>query len=319
MQLEQSTSLESRLKITANELDRLKTSTREKDEQVEAETCRLRDRHSELEKEVIRLLAENAALQRITEERDVLQKTVESSKMNTAAFQQKVDELEQSLRRAGEDREKLMRELQASQTAPQTPHVEVGVNTTPPSSSKPNGGIQVVVSTNPSSSSKFRGTNFSVGRGASIGSRRAPGVITKLEAGLDVTGDALARVPAARMKSIATAPYIIPDLPDNGRTCFSRPFLSLQLGGGSQSLIVQIAIGNEKKIARDYGVTSYLCPNVWENSWCPAEPGMAGYMFVGLGDEARRFVQPEIHHLFVGIARTNYQFMGRYEALRSSR
>jgi hypothetical protein len=46
------------------------------------------------------------------------------------------------------------------------------------------------------------------------------------------------------------------------------------------------------------------------------DPGMAGYMFVGLGEEIHRFVQPEIHYLFVGVARTNYQLMGRYEARR---
>jgi hypothetical protein len=78
----------------------------------------------------------------------------------------------------------------------------------------------------------------------------------------------------------------------------------------------RIALGNEKKLAREHRITSYLCPNLWENPWCPMDPGMAGYMFVGLGEEIHRFVQPEIHYLFVGVARTNYQLMGRYEARR---
>lgn len=42
---------------------------------------------------------------------------------------------------------------------------------------------------------------------------------------------------------------------------------------------------------------------------------MAGYMFVGLGDD-QKFVRPEIHNLFVGVARAKYRLMGRYEAHR---
>jgi hypothetical protein len=43
---------------------------------------------------------------------------------------------------------------------------------------------------------------------------------------------------------------------------------------------------------------------------------MAGYMFVGLGEEIHKFVEPEVHELFVGVARTNYRLMGRYRAHR---
>ncbi|KAL4071041.1 hypothetical protein J3A83DRAFT_3345909 [Scleroderma citrinum] len=61
---------------------------------------------------------------------------------------------------------------------------------------------------------------------------------------------------------------------------------------------------------------SYLCPNLWENPWCPKSPGMSGYMFVGLGAETTRFCTPETHHLFVGVARGQYMLMGLYEATR---
>jgi hypothetical protein len=69
-------------------------------------------------------------------------------------------------------------------------------------------------------------------------------------------------------------------------------------------------------LAVKFGITSYLCPNLWENPWCPASPGMAGYMFVGLGEEIHKFVQPEVHELFVGVAKANYRLMGRYRAHR---
>ncbi|KAG2353981.1 hypothetical protein BDR07DRAFT_1307525 [Suillus spraguei] len=76
------------------------------------------------------------------------------------------------------------------------------------------------------------------------------------------------------------------------------------------------SIAVPKPLALKFGITSYLCPNLWENPWCPTSPGMAGYMFVGLGEEIHKFVEPEVHELFVGVARTNYRLMGRYRAHR---
>src|SRR6267154_3818497 len=75
-------------------------------------------------------------------------------------------------------------------------------------------------------------------------------------------------------------------------------------------------IGFQRALSAKFAITSYICPNIWENPWCPERPGMSGYMFVGLGEEIHRFVQPEVHELFVGLVRTNYKLMGRYEAHR---
>ncbi|KAL4069572.1 hypothetical protein J3A83DRAFT_3586736 [Scleroderma citrinum] len=120
-------------------------------------------------------------------------------------------------------------------------------------------------------------------------------------------------IPEARRAAIADA-QIIPDLEDDGQVCFSRPFLSQHLGGGPQVLIVKIA--NPRPLSAQLGMDSYLCPNLWENPWCPKSPGMSGYMFVGLGAETTRFCTPETHHLFVGVARGQYMLMGLYEATR---
>jgi hypothetical protein len=43
---------------------------------------------------------------------------------------------------------------------------------------------------------------------------------------------------------------------------------------------------------------------------------MAGYMFVGLGEEIHKFVQPEVHELFLRVAKANYRLMGWYQAHR---
>jgi hypothetical protein len=43
---------------------------------------------------------------------------------------------------------------------------------------------------------------------------------------------------------------------------------------------------------------------------------MARYMFVGLGEEIHKFVQPEVHELFLRVAKANYRLMGWYQAHR---
>ncbi|KAG0708985.1 hypothetical protein DFH29DRAFT_890000 [Suillus ampliporus] len=284
---------------TVNERDRLKVSIQENRDQAEAETRQLRDRISTFEKDVIRLQDDKAALQHATE---VLRGLLEVSKTDASAQQQKVDTLEQRLRELTEEKETLTRELQVSQAAARVVRVEVGVNTIPL----------------PSPSSKPNGANLPVTRGPSTaGPSRVRNLKQETATAADIPTIPMvhsSQIPTTRTVPIANAPQVIPDLPDDGSTCFSRPFLSLHLGGGSQSLTVKI--GGQRTLSRKFDITSYLCPNLWENPWCPTRPGMAGYMFVGLGDEIHRFVRPEVHELFVGVARTNYKLMGRYQAHR---
>ncbi|KAG1755160.1 uncharacterized protein EDB91DRAFT_277238 [Suillus paluster] len=297
-----------RLEDAVNERDRLNVLIQAKNGQAETETRQLHERNSTLEQDVMRLQDENVALQHATEEHDALRRSLELSTQDALTKQQKVDTLEKRLRELTEEKEALTRELQLGQATARVVRVEVGVNTNPLPS--------------PSHGSKPNGANLSVIRGASTAGPLFRARHLKQEA--PATADTPAayspsnpsQIPATRTRLIANVPQVIPDLPDDGSTCFSRPFLSIHLGGGSQSLIVKI--GCQKTLSKKFGITSYLCPNLWENPWCPTRPGMAGYMFVGLGDEIHRFVRPEdqVHELFVGVAKTNYKLMGRYQAHR---
>jgi hypothetical protein len=45
------------------------------------------------------------------------------------------------------------------------------------------------------------------------------------------------QLPPPRKQAIETAPQLILDLPDGGTVCFTRRFLTANIGGGSQALI----------------------------------------------------------------------------------
>ncbi|KAG2044716.1 hypothetical protein BDR03DRAFT_937086 [Suillus americanus] len=261
------------------------------------ENDELRVRNAKLELEMMQLQNANAALQLATKNRDALHELLKVSKMDVTTQQQRANTLEQRLHELDKEKNALARELQA---AAQIVRVDIGVNTNPL----------------PTPRSMPNGANLPVVRGPSTaGPSRDRNLKEERDASVDIVAvHPLSRLPPPRHQAIKDAPQIIPDLLDGGTVCFTRPFISTHIGGGSQALISNIAA--PKPLALKFGITSYLCPNLWENPWCPTNPGMAGYMFVGLGEEIHKFVQPEIHELFVGVAKTNYRLMGRYRAHR---
>ncbi|KAG2159985.1 uncharacterized protein EDB93DRAFT_1112813 [Suillus bovinus] len=280
---EQVTNLEKKL----TEHDRLNASRKfENDE--------LRGRNAKFELEMKNT---NAALQLATKDRDVLNRSLDASKMDVTTQQKRANTLEQQLRKLDEEKKALARELQA---AAQIVRVDIGVNTNPL----------------PTPRSTPNDTKLPVVRGPSTA---GPSRNRNVKEEQDMMADIIAvnppsQLPLLRKQTIENVPQLIPDLPDGGTVCFTRPFITSHIGGGSQALISNIA--TPKSLALKFGITSYLCPNLWENPWCPTSPGMAGYMFVGLGEEIHYFVQPEVHELFVGVAKTNYRLMGRYQAHR---
>ncbi|KAG1899097.1 uncharacterized protein F5891DRAFT_415571 [Suillus fuscotomentosus] len=263
----------------------------------QSENDELRVRSTKLEFEMTQLQNVNAALQLATKDRDALHEQLKVSKMDVTRQQERANTLEQRLQELNNEKTALARELQA---AAQIVRVDIGVNTNPllTPRSTPNGARLPVV-LGPSTAGPSRDRN--------------------LKEEQDVSMDIFAvhppsQLPPPRKRAIENAPQLIPDLADGGTVCFTRPFITTHIGGGSQALISNIA--TPKSLALKFGITSYLCPNLWENPWCPTNPGMAGYMFVGLGEEIHNFVQPEVHELFVGVEKTKYRLMGRYRAHR---
>lgn len=262
------------------------------------ENDELRVRNAKLEFEMMQLQNANAALQLATKDYDALHELFKVSKMDVTTQQQRANTLEQRLREADEEKKALVRELQA---AAQIVRMDIGVNTNPlPAPRNTPNGANLPVVRDPLTAEPSRDRNLKEERDVLV---------------MDtVVVHPPSRLPPPRKQAIEHAAQLIPDLPDDGNVCFTRPFISTHIGGGSQALISNIA--SPKPLALRFGITSYLCPNLWENPWCPTSPGMAGYMFVGLGEEIHKFVEPEVHELFVGVARTNYRLMGRYRAHR---
>ncbi|KAG1783825.1 hypothetical protein EV702DRAFT_17518 [Suillus placidus] len=263
------------------------------------ENDELRARNTRLELDMMQLQNANAALQLATKDRDALQGLLEVSKMDVTTQQQRANTLEQRLRQLDEEKKALTHELQA---AAQIVRVDVGMNTNPL----------------PTPRSTPDGPKLPVVRGPLTAGPSRDRIYLKKERD-STSADIIAvhppsRLPPLRKQAVENAPQLIPDLPDGGTICFTRPFITTHIGGGSQALISNIAF--RKRLALRFDIKSYLCPNLWENPWCPTSPGMAGYMFVGLGEEIHKFVQPEVHELFVGVARANYRLMGRYRAHR---
>ncbi|KAK7058860.1 hypothetical protein VNI00_001484 [Paramarasmius palmivorus] len=102
---------------------------------------------------------------------------------------------------------------------------------------------------------------------------------------------------------------------------FTRQELAGCLGGGTQSLIVKIASATKSHLATSQDVDVYLCPNLDNNPWCPANPGEHGYIFVGLGREHATFLEEEYRHVFVGKkvagqSRLSMSYVGFYRCFR---
>ena len=141
-------------------------------------------------------------------------------------------------------------------------------------------------------------------------------------------------IPATRKAALDAFPLIVDVLEDRDtKALFSRQFLTSQLGGSVQRVFAKyIFIHTKKKPNTDtrhlsvdvskrrplarHGISCYLCPNLEQNPWCPTQPGMHGYMFVGLGTDAGTFVKPATRDIFVSIGTKKSRYLGLYEASR---
>ncbi|GLB36266.1 hypothetical protein LshimejAT787_0305540 [Lyophyllum shimeji] len=127
-------------------------------------------------------------------------------------------------------------------------------------------------------------------------------------------------IPDARQQSLAELVQYVPDI-DPVDCRFRRGLLASAIGGGIQSLIVR-ATQSRTELAKSHNISTYLCPALELNPWCPTSPGQHGYMFVGLGQERTTFQEPQAGlNLFVGYSRCHgrpkeYRYLGVYTAVR---
>ncbi|KAL0951036.1 hypothetical protein HGRIS_007776 [Hohenbuehelia grisea] len=158
-----------------------------------------------------------------------------------------------------------------------------------------------------------------------------PGVVRELEDETTMVDTSMALnrpsyatpIPKARQDTFKAFSDIVLDCDNdtNQHAMFTRTFLSNNLGGSFQPLVVKVG-KSRTSLSERHGLTSYLCPNLDLNPWSPTVPGEHGYMFVGLGSEKDTFITPEVHHVFVGFKNTSsqgprlFRYMGLYSASR---
>ncbi|KAG6820375.1 hypothetical protein H0H93_001346 [Arthromyces matolae] len=129
-----------------------------------------------------------------------------------------------------------------------------------------------------------------------------------------------ALIPEIRRQHLAQLVEYVADV-DTKDVKFRRALLASSIGGSIQSLIVRVA-ESKTALAKTHNISTYLCPALELNPWCPLSPGQHGYMFVGLGQERETFLQPHSGlNIFIGRAQTrskpkDYQYLGVYTALR---
>ncbi|KAF7307031.1 Acetyltransferase component of pyruvate dehydrogenase complex [Mycena indigotica] len=120
----------------------------------------------------------------------------------------------------------------------------------------------------------------------------------------------LTETPRGRLNELKRFPELV-DVPafDN-LPIYSRDYLSTQLGGSIQPLIVPI--GKQKQLSASLQIKKFLVPNQSMNPWCPRAPGQHGFMFVGLGAESHTFEQEECLPLFVSKPRSGGNLEASY-------
>ncbi|PFH54588.1 hypothetical protein AMATHDRAFT_52223 [Amanita thiersii Skay4041] len=134
----------------------------------------------------------------------------------------------------------------------------------------------------------------------------------------------LTPMPRERHEAFANSPQVIPEISgdlETSKFLFERSFLTSTIGGNRQSLIVRV-VNSQTTLAKSKQISTYLCPSLDHNPWCPTTPGQHGYMFVGLGREKDTFLEPQNYHVFVGLLkdvsykRRQYSYVGVYRAVR---
>lgn len=81
-------------------------------------------------------------------------------------------------------------------------------------------------------------------------------------------------------------------------------------------------VDSQKELSKALDISTYLCPGLEHNPWCPVTPGQHGFMFVGLGRDKDTFLEPHTSlNIFVGLPgqspRTKeYRYLGVYTVVR---
>ncbi|EJD54466.1 hypothetical protein AURDEDRAFT_79396 [Auricularia subglabra TFB-10046 SS5] len=99
-------------------------------------------------------------------------------------------------------------------------------------------------------------------------------------------------------------------------TPFSRSFLSAQLGGGTQGVVMRVSATNDKVRLKEFNITRYYCPNAQGNPWLPKLPGMHGFMFVGMGALDSTIGTDECCEMFIGMGTNDWRYFGNYRCTR---
>ncbi|KAJ7631090.1 hypothetical protein FB45DRAFT_917476 [Roridomyces roridus] len=128
----------------------------------------------------------------------------------------------------------------------------------------------------------------------------------------------LCDIPESRRDGLKTSPELIPEIEDCA--VFTKGLLKTSLGGSIQSLITKIG-PSATTLAKECGITRFLCPNVKNNPWSPRAPGQHGFMFVGFTTESEAFDTSETLNLFLGVPSGHRGpleviYMGIYEVCR---
>ncbi|KAG6888981.1 hypothetical protein C0995_004620 [Termitomyces sp. Mi166 len=129
-------------------------------------------------------------------------------------------------------------------------------------------------------------------------------------------------MPEARRRTLAQLADYIPDV-DYADVRFRRALLATAIGGGIQSLIYRVT-QSQTALAKTHGISMYLCPAPELNPWCPTTPGQHSYMFVGLGQEQKTFLEPHVGlNVFLGKAQSrskpkDYYYLGLYTAFKTA-
>lgn len=99
-------------------------------------------------------------------------------------------------------------------------------------------------------------------------------------------------------------------------TSFSRSFLSAQLGGGTQGVVMRVSATNDKIRLKEFNITRYYCPNAQGNPWLPKLPGLNGFMFVGMGALDSTVGADECCEMFIGMGTNDWRYFGTYKTTR---
>lgn len=147
-------------------------------------------------------------------------------------------------------------------------------------------------------------------------------------------------IPRLRQDVLDRLPKFNVTLPRNcHEVFFTRDLLTKVIGGAIQPLMVKFVLllsldfvvlsplmslssyyrvtESASDVARKWGINGYMCPNMEHNPWSPTGPGKHGYMQVGIGQKKHTFVEPEDHHVFVGVGGVRkYVYCGKYRMSR---